>query len=92
MFAESRSLTELDNVFEAAREVGLNSDEVEESIQRPEIKERLKDQTQEALARGITGIPTVAIGDELFGATTASSELQQPGTSRPLQMSLSASA
>jgi 2-hydroxychromene-2-carboxylate isomerase len=30
------------------------------------IKERLKGNTEEALARGVTGIPTVAIGDELF--------------------------
>ena len=66
VFAESRSLTELNNVLEAAREAGLDPDQVEDSIQRPEIKERLKDHTQEALASGITGIPTVAVGDELF--------------------------
>jgi 2-hydroxychromene-2-carboxylate isomerase len=35
-------------------------------IQREEIKERLKSNTAEALERGVTGIPTVAIGDELF--------------------------
>jgi 2-hydroxychromene-2-carboxylate isomerase len=65
-FAESRSLAELDNVLAAARAAGLDPDEVSEGIQRPEIKERLKDNTNEALARGVTGIPTVAIGDELF--------------------------
>jgi 2-hydroxychromene-2-carboxylate isomerase len=65
-FVESRSLAELDNVLAAAREAGLEPDEVREGIQRPEIKERLKDHTEEALTRGVTGIPTVAIGDELF--------------------------
>ena len=45
---------------------GLEPDAVQEAIARPEIKERLKDNTAEALARGVTGIPTVAIGDELF--------------------------
>ena len=32
----------------------------------PRSKERLKSNTEKALARGVTGIPTVAIGDELF--------------------------
>jgi 2-hydroxychromene-2-carboxylate isomerase len=65
-FVESRSLYELDNVIAAAVEVGLDADEISEGIQRPEIKERLKQNTDEALARGVTGIPTVAVGDELF--------------------------
>lgn len=65
-FVESRSLAELDNVLAAAREAGLEPDEVRDGIERPEIKARLKDNTEEALARGVTGIPTVAIGDELF--------------------------
>ena len=66
VFGEARPLTEDDNVLAAAREAGLDPGEVAEAIQRPEIKERLKAHTQEALARGVTGIPTVAVGDELF--------------------------
>jgi 2-hydroxychromene-2-carboxylate isomerase len=65
-FVESRSLAELDNVLAAAREVGLEPDQVRNGIERTEIKERLKRNTDEARARGVTGIPTVAIGDELF--------------------------
>ena len=65
-FVESRSLAELDNVLRAARDAGLDPDEAREAIARPEIKERLKAHTAEALARGVTGIPTVAIGNELF--------------------------
>ena len=65
-FAESRSLAELDNVLRAARQAGLEPDAVREAIARPEIKERLKGHTAEALAHGVTGIPTVAIGNELF--------------------------
>ena len=65
-FVESRSLAELDNVLAAAREAGLEPDEVREGVERPEIKERLKGNTEEALARGLTGIPTVAVGEELF--------------------------
>ena len=56
-FVESRSLAELDNVLAAAREVGLEPDEVRDGIERPEIKERLKGNTEEALARGVTRHP-----------------------------------
>jgi 2-hydroxychromene-2-carboxylate isomerase len=65
-FVEGRSLAELDNILAAARDAGLEPDEVREGIARPEIKARLKSNTDEALARGVTGIPTVAIGSELF--------------------------
>jgi 2-hydroxychromene-2-carboxylate isomerase len=65
-FVESRSLAEVDNVLAAAREAGLDPDEVAAGIERPEIKERLKANTEEARTRGVTGIPTVAIGQELY--------------------------
>jgi 2-hydroxychromene-2-carboxylate isomerase len=65
-FVERRSLADLENVLAAASAAALDPDEVREGIQREEIKERLKSYTEEALARGVTGIPTVAIGDELF--------------------------
>jgi 2-hydroxychromene-2-carboxylate isomerase len=65
-FVESRSLADLDNVLAAAREVGLDPGEVGEAIERPEIKQRLKDNTEEARACGVTGIPTVAVGEQRF--------------------------
>jgi 2-hydroxychromene-2-carboxylate isomerase len=65
-FVESRSLAELDNVLAVAREAGLDPDDVEQGIHRPEIKDRLKGNTEEARARGVTGIPTVAIGSDLY--------------------------
>ena len=65
-FVESRSLAELPNVLAAATDAGLDPDEIAAGIQRDEVKERLKANTAEALERGVTGIPTVAIGDELF--------------------------
>ena len=66
MFVEGRSIAELDAVLEVARDAGLDPAEVEAGVERPEIKQRLKDNTDEAHARGVPGIPTVAIGDELF--------------------------
>jgi 2-hydroxychromene-2-carboxylate isomerase len=65
-FVESRSLADFDNVLAAARELGLDPGELGEAVQRPEIKQRLKDNAEEARARGVTGIPTVATGEQLY--------------------------
>jgi|SRR5215218_7490912 len=66
VFVESRSLSDPGVLGDAAGEAGLDRAEVAEAIQRPDIKERLKEHTNAALERGVTGIPTVEIGDELF--------------------------
>ena len=66
MFAEGRSLAELDNVLEAARSAGLDPGEVRERIGQQDVKDRLRAYTEEAIERGVTGVPTVAVGDELF--------------------------
>jgi 2-hydroxychromene-2-carboxylate isomerase len=66
VFVESRSLAEPDGLRDAAAEAALDPDEVAAAIQRADIKQRLKDQTNAAIERGITGIPTVEIGDELY--------------------------
>ena len=66
LFAEERSLAELDNVLEAARAVGLDPDEVRARIAEQDVKDRLRAYTDEAVARGAIGVPTVAVGGELF--------------------------
>jgi 2-hydroxychromene-2-carboxylate isomerase len=65
IFVETRSLDD-GALRDAAQEAGLDPDEVAEAVQRPDIKQRLKEYTDDALERGVTGIPTVAIGDDLF--------------------------
>ena len=40
--------------------------DADEAIARPEVKEALKKNTEEAAGRGVFGVPTFAIGDELF--------------------------
>jgi 2-hydroxychromene-2-carboxylate isomerase len=66
VFVESRSLADPDTLRDAAAEAGLDPDQVAEAIERSAIKERLKEHTNAAVERGITGIPTVEIGDELY--------------------------
>lgn len=46
--------------------LGLDSASIFARIEQPEIKQRLKQQTQEAQARGIFGSPSFLVGDELF--------------------------
>lgn len=65
-FHEARRLAELDTVLEVARAAGLDPGAVQEGVQRPEIKQRLKEHTDEALALKIEGIPTVAVDGHLF--------------------------
>jgi 2-hydroxychromene-2-carboxylate isomerase len=36
------------------------------AIESSSIKQRLRQATQEAIARGVTGVPTVAVGGQLF--------------------------
>lgn len=65
-FAEGRSLAELENVLDAARAVGLDADEVAERMGTASIKERLRALTDEAIALGVVGVPTVAVRGELY--------------------------
>ena len=66
VFVESRPLTDLENVRGAARTAGLDPDATATAVEDPAIKQRLKDYTDEALARGVNGIPTVVVGDKVF--------------------------
>ena len=65
-FADGRPLTELDAVLDASARAGMDPDEVRDGIRDPEVKERLKASTEDALAAGVTGVPTVAVGEQLF--------------------------
>jgi 2-hydroxychromene-2-carboxylate isomerase len=66
VFAEGRPLNEAESLHDVVRQAGLDPGEVDAAVDRPDIKQRLKDQTGAAFDRGVRGIPTVAIGDELF--------------------------
>jgi 2-hydroxychromene-2-carboxylate isomerase len=64
-FAEGRPL-DAEDVVRAGVQSGLDGDEVRAGLQDPEVKARLAEYTDEALARGVTGIPTVAVDGRLF--------------------------
>ena len=65
-FAGGRDLSDTDNVLIAAAACELHPNAVMKAAERPNVKEALKSATQEALERGVIGVPTLAIGDQVF--------------------------
>ena len=65
-FAAGRDLSEVDNVLIAAAACELHPKAVLKGIETQSVKDALKQATAEAIERGVIGIPTVAVGDELF--------------------------
>ena len=65
-FVEGVALDDLDVIAAAADRCGLDGERLRAAVEEPEIKQRLRAATDDALRRGITGVPTVDVGDELF--------------------------
>jgi 2-hydroxychromene-2-carboxylate isomerase len=53
-------------VSEISRRIGEDPQEVLEGACAPEVKQALADATAEALERGVFGVPTFFVGDEMF--------------------------
>lgn len=66
MFVEGRHLADPEPVLDAAERAGMDREAVREGIGSAEVKQLLRARTDEAVARGVTGIPTVAVGEQLF--------------------------
>ena len=66
MFVEGRHLADLEPVLDAAERAGMDREAVRDGIDSAEVKQLLRARTDEAVARGVTGVPTVAIGEQLF--------------------------
>lgn len=64
-FVLGRDLALAENVLSAAADAGLDPAAVEAATVDPEIKLALRAATDAALARGVRGVPTVAVGEEL---------------------------
>jgi 2-hydroxychromene-2-carboxylate isomerase len=64
-FQRGRDLGVPEHVLRVAAEVGLDSDEVAAATRDPEIKLALRAATDLARERGVFGVPTFAVGEEL---------------------------
>jgi 2-hydroxychromene-2-carboxylate isomerase len=65
-FQRGSELSVAGNVLQSAAQAGLDPDAVRAGASAPEIKQALRDATDAAYDRGVFGVPTIAIGDELF--------------------------
>lgn len=65
-FAGGKDLSQIDYVLMAAAACELHPNAVLKALDTQSIKDRLRDATAEAYERGVRGVPTVAIGDQLF--------------------------
>jgi 2-hydroxychromene-2-carboxylate isomerase len=65
-FAGGKDLSDVDNVLVAAAACELHPNAVLKALETQSVKERLREATQEAYDRGVRGVPTIAVGDQLF--------------------------
>jgi 2-hydroxychromene-2-carboxylate isomerase len=66
MWAEDRDITQEAELRRIAEVGGLDPDRALAQIEEPAIKDKLLANTDEAIARGVFGAPTMFVGDELF--------------------------
>lgn len=65
-WGEGRDIGPVEVVAEVAASLGLDRAEVTAATQDPAVKERVREETDRAIARGVFGAPFVLIGDEPF--------------------------
>ena len=66
MWEQGKKMDDPEVVASVWREGGLDADTLLEMIQSDAIKDSLKQSTQAAADRGVFGIPTMFVGDEMF--------------------------
>ena len=65
-WAEAKDLSQRSLVQRLLAEAGLDGDAALARAESKQIADRLERQTEEAIARGVFGVPTLFVGDEMF--------------------------
>lgn len=65
-WADGHDIGQAEHVAAAAAAVGLDADALLAQAQEPAIKDRLRANTEDALARGAFGAPTFFVGKQMF--------------------------
>lgn len=65
-FVAGRDLSDPDNVVIAAAACELHPRAVAQAAEQQSVKDALRAATEEALARGVVGVPSIAAGDQVF--------------------------
>lgn len=66
IWVQQKNLGNAEVVAEVLRAAGLNPAEFEQLVSAETVKQRLKDNTEEAIRRGVFGAPTVFVDGEMF--------------------------
>lgn len=66
LWAEDQNLEDPSVLKEVARAAGLDPDAALAAIETQEVKDRVRANSDEAIARGVFGAPAFFVGDELF--------------------------
>ena len=66
MWEEPKKMDDPEVIHSAFEESGLNANKLMEQIQDPDVKAKLIANTEAAVERGVFGIPTFFVGDEMF--------------------------
>jgi 2-hydroxychromene-2-carboxylate isomerase len=65
-FAGGRDLSDVDNVLLAAAACELHPRAVLKGIEMQSVKDQLRAATDEAIAAGVTGVPSVVVGERVY--------------------------
>ena len=65
-FAAGRDLSDPDSVMLAAAACELHPNALTKAVESQSVKDALRAATDEAAARGVIGVPTVVVGDEVY--------------------------
>lgn len=63
---EGKDISDLNVLKELADRAGLDGAKLLAAIQNPAVKERIKQNTDDAIAHGVFGVPTFRVGNEIF--------------------------
>ena len=66
IFGLGQDGTKIELIAELAEDLGIDSQFIKEAVQTPEIKDRLKQETQAAMDRGVFGSPFIFVDDQAF--------------------------
>ena len=66
IWAEARNLGDPAVLAALLDEAGFDPDAFAALVAEPEVKERLRRDTEEAVARGVFGVPTFFVGEQMF--------------------------
>ena len=65
-FAGGKDLSDVDNILIAAAACELHPNAILKALETQSVKDKLREATAEAYDKGVRGVPTIAVGDDLF--------------------------